>query len=267
MPKLQSANELKEYAYRKLGYPMVEIQVDDTQAFDRIDEAIQIWRERAYDAYDEVFIPVNFTQADELNEYLTLPDDIVDVAKIYEGGRYSSEAMSDVRYQIMVDEVFGNAGATMLNYEMTMQNLELVSSYFALDRLFTFNNITHRLYPTTGKIIGPKCSDKVHTTKTDCESAGETWTLGNSMLIRAFRTLDPSDSHSIDLYDDDWLKQFTTALIKQQWGTNMKPFDGMPLPGGITVNGQQIFDEATEEIERLKEELLEDELPVDFAVG
>jgi len=246
MAKVQSPSQLKEYAYRKLGSPKVTIQVDDTQAYDRIEDAVDLFVERHYDGTTEEFIAITFTADDETNQYLTLPDDVLDVTRIYEGSRYSAEAMSDIRYRIMMDEVFDATNVNMQYYEMTMQHMELISSYFAIDRLFTFNNATHRLYPTTGKIIE-----------------------GNSMLIRAYRATSPDTDtgYAVDLYNDEWIKRYATALIKQQWGANMKPFDGMPLPGGITVNGQQVWDEATEEIQRLEEEIIEDELPVDFIVG
>ena len=105
MAKLQSVDNLRDYAYRKLGAPKIEIQVDDTQAYDRIDDALQLFIERHFDGAEEKFVTVEFTQADETNGYLTLDDDIIAVTRIYEPGRYSSEAMSDVPYTIIADEM------------------------------------------------------------------------------------------------------------------------------------------------------------------
>ena len=247
MAKLQTIDELRDYAYRKLGAPKIEIQVDDSQAYDRIDDALQLFVERHFDGAEEKFITIEFTAADETNEYLTLGDDIVAVTRIYEPGRYSSEAMSDVRYRIMFDEMFDMTRVNMQYFEITMEHLEMIQSYFRLDRTFTFNKARHRLYSHSGKIIE-----------------------GNKILIRAWQAVRPDEAngYAVDIFNDEWIKKYATAQIKQQWGANMKQFDGMPLPGGITINGQQVWDEAKEEIDKLEEEFsLNYELPVNFIVG
>ena len=270
MAKLQSVDNLRDYAYRKLGAPKIEIQVDDTQAYDRIDDALQLFIQRHFDGAEEKFITIEFTADDETNEYLTLDDDIIAVTRIYEPGRYSSEAMSDVRYKILADEMFDMTKVNMQYFEITMEHLEMIQSYFSLDRTFTFNKANHRLYSHSGEIVGPKCCDTQYTDKATCEAAGETWTVGNSMLVRAWQAVVPSESNSyaLDVFNDEWIKKYATAQIKQQWGANMKQFDGMPLPGGITINGQQVWDEAKEEIDKLEEEFsLNYELPVNFIVG
>ena len=247
MAKLQSVDNLRDYAYRKLGAPKIEIQVDDTQAYDRIDDALQLFVERHFDGAEEKFIIIEFTADDETNEYLTLDDEIIAVTRIYEPGRYSSEAMSDVRYRMLADEMFDLTKVNMQYFEITMEHLEMISSYFRLDRTFTFNKATNRLYSHSGKIIE-----------------------GNKILLRAYQAVipDESSSYALDVFNDEWIKKYSTALIKQQWGANMKQFDGMPLPGGITINGQQVWDEAKEEIEKLEEEFsLNYELPANFIVG
>ena len=247
MAKLQSVDDLRDYAYRKLGAPKIEIQVDDTQAYDRIDDALQLFVERHFAGAEEKFIIIDFTADDETNEYLTLDDDIIAVTRIYEPGRYSSEAMSDVRYRILADEMFDMTKVNMQYFEITMEHLEMISSYFRLDRTFTFNKATNRLYSHSGKIIE-----------------------GNKILLRAYQAVipDESSSYALDVFNDEWIKKYATAQIKQQWGANMKQFDGMPLPGGITINGQQVWDEAKEEIDKLEEEFsLNYELPANFIVG
>ena len=247
MAKLQSVDDLRDYAYRKLGAPKIEIQVDDTQAYDRIDDALQLFVERHFAGAEEKFIIIDFTADDETNEYLTLDDDIIAVTRIYEPGRYSSEAMSDVRYRMLADEMFDLTKVNMQYFEITMEHLEMISSYFRLDRTFTFNKATNRLYSHSGKIIE-----------------------GNKILLRAYQAVipDESSSYALDVFNDEWMKKYATAQIKQQWGANMKQFDGMPLPGGITINGQQVWDEAKEEIDKLEEEFsLNYELPANFIVG
>ena len=247
MAKLQTVDNLRDYAYRKLGAPKIDIQVDDTQAYDRIDDALQKFIERHYDGAEEKFITYEFTATDEANQYITLDDNIVAVTRIYQPGKYSSEAMSDVRYRILADEMFDMTKVNMQYFEITMEHLEMISSYFRLDRTFTFNKATNRLYSHSGKIIE-----------------------GNKILLRAYQAVipDESSSYALDVFNDEWIKKYATAQIKQQWGANMKQFDGMPLPGGITINGQQVWDEAKEEIEKLEEEFsLNYELPANFIVG
>jgi len=175
---------------------------------------------------------------------------------------------------------------------MTMQNLSMISDYFNPDRTFTFNKANNRLHSHSGTILGPSCKIKascsddtaltetacisvsgtwtVHNTQTICESKGSLWYEGSKIMIRAFVGLSPDvgTSYALDVYNDEWIKKYTTALIKKQWGSNMKQYDGMPLPGGITVNGQQLWDEANEEIMKLEEEFsLNYEMPVNFLVG
>ncbi len=209
MAKLQSATDLKEYAYRRLGYPKVEIQVDDTQAMDRIDDAIQLFVERHFDGVEEKYITITFDATDEANQYLTLNDDIVAVTRIYEPGRYSSEAMSDVRYKIMFDQMFDMTKVSMQYYEMTMQNLSMISDY-------------------SGTILGPSCKVKgvcsdasittealcvspatwtAYSTESICNTAGELWYEGSKMMIRAFVGLSPDTgtSYALDVYNDEWM--------------------------------------------------------------
>jgi hypothetical protein len=291
MAKVQSALQLKEYAYRRLGYPKVEIQVDDTQAYDRIDDAIQLFVERHYDGVEEKYLTLVFDSTDEANQYLTLDDSVVTVTRIYEPSASSAEAMGDVRYRIMMDEMFDMTRVNLQYFEMTMQHLDLITDYFNADRTFTFNKSSNRLYSHTGTILGPSCLVKgvcsdasiteeslcvspatwtAYSTQSICETAGEDWYFGSKIIVRAFVAVEPDEgtSYALDVYNDEWMKKYTTALIKKQWGSNMKQFDGMPLPGGIVVNGQQLWDEANDEIMRLEEQFsLEYELPTNFLIG
>ena len=155
--------------------------------------------------------------------------------------------MADVQYKIMFDEIFNLQSVNLQYFEMSMQHLELIGSYFSIDHTFSFNKATNRLHSHAGTIKE-----------------------GNSIMIRAWRAVRPDEVNSIALdgYNDEWMKKYSTALIKQQWGANMKQFDGMPLPGGITVNGTQVWTEASEEITKLEEEFsLMYELPTNFLVG
>ena len=89
---------------------------------------------------------------------------------------------------------------------------------------------------------------------------------GDFIVYEYFRTVDP-DTHT-SIYNDLWLKEYTTALFKLQWGTNLIKFEGMQLPGGVILNGRQLYDDATGEIQDLRERIrLEFEMPTDFFLG
>ena len=237
MAKLQSATDLKDYAYRRLGSPKVDIQVDDTQAMDRIDDALQMFVERHYDGAEEKYVTIAFTATDETNQYVTLNDDIIAVTRIYEPGRYSSEAMNDVRYQIAFDQMFDLTKVNMQYFEMTMQHLDMISDYFKPDRTFTFNKANNRLYSHSGTMLGPSCNVKgvcsdasittealcvspatwtSYSTESICTTAGETWYTGSAIVLRAFVGLTPDTgtSYALDVYNDEWIKKYTFNIAR-----------------------------------------------------
>jgi hypothetical protein len=89
---------------------------------------------------------------------------------------------------------------------------------------------------------------------------------GEYIIYEAYKTVDPTSFSKV--YNDMWLKEYTTELIKQQWGSNLSKFEGMQMPGGVTLNGRQLYDDATAQIERLREKIrLDFEMPADFFVG
>ena len=90
--------------------------------------------------------------------------------------------------------------------------------------------------------------------------------LNDHIIAEVFVIVDP-DSHT-SVYNDLWLKAYATSLIKEQWGLNLMKFEGMQLPGGVIINGRQLYDDAQGELEALRERLrLEHEMPVDMFVG
>jgi len=253
MAKLQSVTDLKNYALRKLGSPVINIEVDNGQVTDRIEDAIQMFVERHYDGVEETYVKITTTATDVTNGYFTLPDNIVAVTQLLEPNSGSgSEPFMDKEWQLArasADEILSGtpSGETFTSYELTLEYIEMMNSYFTPARHFTHNRATNRLY--------------VH---------GATFVDGNSFITKGYRAVVPDESagYAIDLYDDAWIKKYTTALIKQQWGANLKKFAGAALPGGQEVRGQEIYDEATEEINALLEEFsLTYELPLDFVVG
>jgi hypothetical protein len=239
---------LIDYCLRRLGAPVIEINVDDDQVSDRIDEALQYYQEYHSDAIEHTYIKYQLTAADITNEYVTVGNDITAVVKILPIGMNSSAWHSD-NWQYMLgtmNSLMRNSTGSIAQYEMSQQNLSL---------------LRHRV----GSAEGIRYNR--HTNKLSIDVQWGTELKENDYIVmECYRIVDAS-SYS-DVYNDMFLKQYSTALIKQQWGANLIKFEGMQLPGGVTMNGRQLYDDATEEIRLIREMMqVNYEEPVDFMVG
>ena len=249
MAILESATELQQYCLRKLGKPVINIEIDQTQLDDRTDEAIELYIQRHYDGVTEVWKKYYITAKDVTKGYITPPSNMVSLTELIDpsltGTASSAEAFERINYQIaqsdMLNPITGGAIDTS-GYYIQKQSIETMLDVLSPSRNFQFNYITKYLN-TSGILVE-----------------------GNFIILHGYEAIDP-EKH-INVYNDEWIKKFSTSLIKQQWGTNIKKYDGVQLPGGVTMNGQVIYDEATAELERLLEQFeLKYELPVDFMVG
>jgi hypothetical protein len=211
MANPSTRQELIDYALRRLGSPVIEINVDDDQIEDRVDDALQFYQEYHSDATMRVYLKHQITADDVSNGYVSINDNILYVKRVFPiGDSQSSINMFSVKYQLHLNDIYD------LSYIGDLMYYEMVQSYIS--------------------------------------------------LLECMRIVDPS-TYS-DVYNDMFLKQYLTALIKQQWGANLIKFEGMQLPGGVTLNGRQLFDDATEEIRQIREQMqLNYEMPVDFYVG
>jgi len=381
-----SAEDLKDYCFRQLGSPVINIEVDHYQALERIGDAIQYFVERHYDGVDEVFYKHTVTRSNVLTKKITLPTGFVAVLDILESQRNVGEKAFTFEYQMMLE--YNSAKSIqpgMSNYYMTMSHMSLINSLFKRGKQFTYNSVSREIVPMGHQLTDAasanllKDSNDVETTNWIANNAvlssnsvpaanvkntahsvaaaaagafsieqdGDTgyymggtytlsadlqantytgqvtlivmdmsnnviaskvvnlsqrWTnehviatfpatadrgykikieglttspnesfnvdnitfyLNNSIIVHGYKAL---DSNTVtDIYDDRWIKRYSTALIKKQWGQNIKKFDGIQLPGGLTMNGQTIYDEAVSEIEKLEEEYsLNYELPPNF---
>jgi len=226
---------LKSWCLRKLGEPVIKINVSDDQVEDRIDEALQYFAEYHYDAIEKVYTPYLLTASDITNKYIALDDDMVSVTNIfplYEDGL--SANIFDVRYQARLSDVQYFNDTFLQYYNQTKQYINLVNEILSPNQSIRFNRHTDRLY-----------IDAVW---------GADLLAGNYIILEGWRTLDPETYG--DIYNDRFLKQYITALIKQQWGSNLSKFDNIQLPGGVTFNGQQIYDQATTELESIRETMI-----------
>jgi len=181
--------------------------------------------------------------------YITLPNDVIGVTRIFSLNDSTTVGMFDVRYQMHLNDVTTfrlGGGYELLSYQMKMQNYQLINELLGGEPIIRYNRHEDRLH------LDIDWDDDAR--------------KGDYIVVDTFRVLDPNSY--TDVYNDLWLKQYCTALIKRQWGMNLSKYDGVPMPGGVTLNGRQILDDAKEEIERLREEMqLKFELPVDMMMG
>jgi len=249
MAKPTSKATLIDYCLRNLGAPVIEVNVDDDQIDDRIDEAIQFYQEYHSDAVERVYLKHQVTQEDIDNGYLSLTDHIQNIMRVFPlNDAQTSSSMFSAKYQMHMNDLFNlNYGGALLDYSMRMMHLSLMGDVVN-DGVKYIEWNRHR-----------------NTLRIDMDWSNEV-AVGDHIIIECDRVVDP-DTY-VDVYNDYYLKKYATALIKRQWGVNLKKFEGMVMPGGVTFNGQQMFDEATEEIKELQEEArLNWELPVDFFSG
>ena len=249
MAKPNSRQTLIDYCLRSLGEPVIEINVDEDQLDDRIDEALQFYQHYHDDAIEKVYLKHVVTQDDITNGYIPINDLVTDVVRVLPlRETVSSTDMFDIRYQIHLNDIYalGFMGS-LTEYVMAQQWLALLDLVIDSDeKHVNFERHKNRLE------IFMDWSEEVE--------------VGDNLLIECYRIIDP-DSFT-DVYNDYFLKRYATALIKKQWGQNLIKFEGMVMPGGVTFNGRQLFDDAVQELEQLVEEArLNWEKPVDFMTG
>lgn len=230
-----SRTELKAYCLRRLGSPVIEINVDDDQLEDRIDDALAFYRDYHYDGTERTYYKHQVEQADRDNGYISIPANINGVINVFPiGTGLNANNLFNLRYQITLNEIYDWSHAQFVNYTESMRRVALMEEIFVGKQPLRFNRHMDRLF-----------IDMDWNTRT---------VVGEYIVIEAYRELDPDVYTSV--WGDRWLRTYLTQLIKRQWGENLKKFEGMQLPGGVQFNGQQIWSEAEEEIKRLEEEVV-----------
>ena len=247
MAKPTSRELFKEYCLRKLGKPVIEINVDDTQIEDRIDEALVYWQDYHFDGSQKTYIAHQVTEQDVTNKYVDIPSTINGVINIFNiGDSYSTNNLFNMRYQIALNDLYAFNTTNYAPYFMALQNVALAEELFVGRQALRYNRHGNRLY-----------IDMAWAEKT---------TIGEYIIIEAYEGVDP-DVYT-DAWGDWWLQDYATALIKRQWGDNLKKFEGLTMPGGVTFNGQKIYDEAIDEITKLEQEVISSfSLPVTDMFG
>lgn len=251
---VNSRASLIEYCKRKLGAPVIEINVDDDQVSDRVDEALDMYREYHDDAVVRVFLKHEVTATDLTNGYIPISSNVKFVKHMYpvKNGGGTGVGMWDIKYQMMLNDMAFIAGwsggqGSLIDYTQMQMHLEMLNMQLTGNPQTNFTRNQDRLY--------------VHG---DFEDGGIE--AGTYLVVEAYEFID-GDTYT-QIWDDIWLKKYTTQLIKRQWGTNMSKFEGMQLPGGVTIDASKLYTEAEQEIEKLEEQLRSTyEAPIDFFVG
>ena len=245
-----SRQSLIDFCLRRLGAPVIEINVDDDQIEDKVDDALQMYQEFHSDATYRTYLKHVITQTDKDNGYIPISSNVIYVSQLFPlNPTFSSVNMFDIRYQMMLNSLgdFLNFAGGMSYYYQMQQYLEFLDQILSGYPQTTWSRHQDRLY-----IWG--------------EWSNGDLDVGDYIVAEVYTAVDPTTFSSV--YNDMFVKNYTTALIKQQWGMNMSKFEGMQLPGGVTISGRQILDDANTELRELEEKLrLEQELPPDFFIG
>lgn len=251
MASPNSRQSLIDYCLRRLGAPVIEINVDPDQIEDKVDDALQVYRDYHSDGTIRTYLKHQITSTDVTNGYITMDPSINYVSRLFpiSTGIGATRNFFDIKYQMALNDI-----ASMYSYIGDLAYYEQMQQYLStLDMLtagtpqITFSRRQNRLY-----IWGDFTDGDIK--------------AGDFIIAEVYQIISPDGATAI--YNDSFIKNYTTALIKQQWGMNLMKFEGMQLPGGVTLNGRQFYEDATAELEQLKDNMrLEQEMPIDFFVG
>ena len=268
MAQPASRQQLIDYCKRQLGAPVLEINVADEQVNDLVDDAVQYFQERHFDGVSQAFLKYKITQNDidrgrarggnndptagittttatatidgasmefdweENSNYLQVPPEVIGVTKIfhYDGTNAMSSGMFSIKYQMFLNDIYYWGATELLTYAMTKTYLSDIDFLLTTQKQIRFNQRMDRLYMDVD------------------------WSnvqLGDYIVMDCYRAANPSDYTRV--WNDSFLKRYLTQLVKRQWGQNLLKFQGVKLPGGVELNGRQIYDDAQKELDNIKE--------------
>jgi hypothetical protein len=242
-----SREEFKAYCLRKLGSPVIEINVDDDQVEDRIDESLRYYWDYHFDGSDKIYYKHQVTEQNKTDRYIILPENIIGAVRIFPiaDPMVRSDDLFNIRYQIALNDLYTLTSVSMVPYYMVMEHLALITEMLVGQQPIRYSRHKNRVYVDMdwGMI-----------------------NVGEYILIEAYEVLDPESWDQV--WSDRWLQNYTTAKIKYQWGSNLTKFTGMSLPGGVQFNGEKILNDAQEEIQKFEQEMISSySLPVSDMVG
>ena len=246
---------LKEYCLRALGKPVIDINVDDDQVDDRIDEAVQYFAQYHVDGVERMYLKYLVTAADitrmttdtdesvtansvttawkRADNFLVVPSSVISVVNVFSLSDRANLNMFDVRYQLRLNDLYDFSSTSIVHYEMTMRHLDFLDHILVGEKPIRFNALSNRLY------IDMDWQEDID--------------ADEYLIIECYRQLDPAQ-HT-NMFNDIYLKRYTTALIKKQWGQNLSKFNGTAMLGGVTLNGPELFSSAVSEVQKLEEEI------------
>lgn len=246
MAVVTTRDGLKQYALRSLGAPVLEINVDEDQLEDRIDEALEYWKQYHYDGIERIYLKHTVTSTDITNKYIPIADAVYGVTRVIPVSQTSSsKSLFDVQYQLRLHDLYDLTSTSMIYYKTVMSHIALLDMELNGPQMFRFNRLQNRLH------IDLKWGEDVKE--------------GGIIVAEAYRAMDPNEFSKA--WNESWLKKYVTALFKKQWATNIKKFSGIQLPGGVTLDGDKLYDEAIGEIKELEDELQNKSAPLDFFLG
>jgi hypothetical protein len=229
-----SRSEFTENCLRRLGKPVIEINVDDDQVSDRIDEALRYYWDYHFDGSEKTYYKHIITEQDKENKYITIPENIIGVVNIFPlSSALGLNNLFNIRYQIALNDLYTLTSVSMVPYYMAMSHIQFLEQMLVGQQPLRYNRHMNKLY---------------------IDMSWDQIATDNYLIVEAYQVVDP-DTYT-NAWGDRWLLRYATCLIKQQWGQNMKKFQGMKLPGGLEFNGQKIYDEATQEREVLEKEMI-----------
>ena len=317
MAKPQTRAQFKDYCLRRLGFPVIQINVDEDQVEERIDDALQFFNDYFFDGTQKMFLKHQLTAEDIERRWIYVPDAVTFVTGVLSfDDSNSSINMFDLRYQLRLHDLYDFTSVSYVSYEITMQHIRSLNLLFSGTPQFRFNRHQNKLFldikwndMQPGEYVIVECyrklnPDSLTLTGTLSGTAGSkvitgTNTIfdqeviendfirfsdGRNLQIRKIKS--PTELEMVyelqtnvtaltaikeglsDVYDDRFLKRYTTALIKRQWGENLKKFGGIAMPGGVTLNGKEIYDEAVEEIKQIEDDIYNfNSLPSEIFTG
>ena len=228
-----SRSEFKEYCLRKLGKPVIEINVDDDQVEDRIDESLRYYWDYHFDGAEKLYYKHQITASDKANKYISLPENVIGAVRVFPIGQsLNTMNLFNIRYQIALNDLYTLTTQSMVPYVMAMQHIQFLEEILVGQKPIRYNRHKNKLY---------------------IDMDWDLAVLNEFVVVEAYEVVDPEIYQ--DVWSDRWLALYTTAQIKYQWGSNLTKFTGMVLPGGVQFNGEKIQDDAKAEIEALEQEM------------
>jgi len=317
MPTISTREQFKDYCLRRLGQPVIQINVDEDQVEDRIDDALSFFNDYHFEGCEKLYMKHRITQQDIDRGWIYCPDAVIFVVKVMSfDNSNSSINMFDLRYQLRLHDLYDFTSVSYVSYEITMQHITTLNMLFSGYPQHRFNRIQNKVFldidwsrdVRVGEYVVIECYRKMdpdnftiagtaNISSTSNTVVGVSTVFSRDLVMgdevtfgsETKRIVSISDDATLnvdspftatttgvtvvknglsDVWENRFLKKYATALIKKQWGENLKKFGGIQMPGGVTLNGKEIYDEAVEEISKMEEELINTNvLPGDMFIG